>query len=288
MAIKHLFDESTNTLTYIVHDETSRDAVIIDPVLDFDFASGRVSQQAITRLKHYVNEQGLQVKMLLETHAHADHFSSAQFLKKDFPGTVTGIGAGIKKVQQTFKDLFNLQADFPVDGSQFDHLFNDGEKVTAGSLSFTVITTPGHTPACCSFLFDEGLFTGDALMMPDFGTGRCDFPGGSAADLYHSIHEKLYALPDDTKVYVGHDYMPGGRELAFESSIGEQKAKNTHLTQGCSSQDFINFREGRDAKLNAPKLLMPSIQINIDAGHLPATEANGTAYLKIPIMMDDA
>jgi len=281
--VKEFFDPATWTITYTVYDTLTRDAVIIDPVWDYNPAVSKLSDHSIQKLINFVKTNNLTVHLILETHAHADHISSSQVLKQNFPHSKVAIGANIKAVQEVFKNVFNLDANFPVDGRQFDLLIREGEEVKAGSLSIKSLNTPGHTPACCSYIIGENVFTGDALFMPDYGTGRCDFPAGSAEELYHSVHDKLYTLPDHYKVYVGHDYLPGGRSLKFQSTIGEEKATNIHLNAQTNKQDFINFRTQRDATLAAPNLLLPSVQVNINAGHLPQPEVNGSSYLKIPI-----
>lgn len=283
MIIKHFFDKNTFTLTYLVYDEQSKDAVIIDPVLDFDYASGKVSKESAENIIKTIVDLRLSVKMILETHPHADHMSSAQYLKKTFPNSRTAIGENVKIVQETFRALYNLDASFKTDGSQFDQLLKEGDCIKAGTLEFTVFSTPGHTPACSSYLFQDVLFTGDALFMPDFGTGRCDFPNGSAEALYESIHEKLYTLPDKTRVFVGHDYMPNGRALEFMSTIKNEKVYNIHLKARTSKDEFVQLRRERDSSLNAPKLLLPSLQVNINGGHLPDKESNGKRYLKLPL-----
>ncbi|MFK7871965.1 MAG: MBL fold metallo-hydrolase [Oligoflexales bacterium] len=283
MKVKHLFDKTTCTLTYIVFDEISKDAVIIDPVLDYDPADGAVTKESITKLLNEVNDLGLRVWMILETHVHADHLSSSQLLKKKFPDAVLAIGKNICTVQNMFKSVFNLGNDFKTDGSQFDRLFSDGETVTAGSLQFQVLFTPGHTPACVSYLFDGAVFTGDVLFMPDYGTGRCDFPAGCAQSLYKSIYDILYQLPDATDVYVGHDYMPGGRDLAYKTTISEEKEKNIHLKKTTSESSFVEMRRNRDKTLHAPKLLFPSVQVNMSAGSFPDPEKNGSVYLVTPV-----
>lgn len=280
--IKVFFDAATFTLSYVVYDEKSKDAVIIDSVLDFDSHSGEYSYTSAQKVVDFIKEQELELRYILETHAHADHLSASVFLKEHFPTAKIGIGKNIQIVQSEFSRLFNL--DIPTDGSQFDELFEDEQKVCAGTLEFTVLFTPGHTPACTSLLFEDAVFTGDALFMPDYGTGRCDFPKGSAEDLYESIKNKLYNLPDETIVYTGHDYQPGGRELRFCATIKEQKESNIRLKERTTQEEFVKFRKERDATLNAPKLLLPSIQVNIDAGHLPETESNGLRYLKIPLL----
>ncbi len=221
--------------------------------------------------------------MILETHAHADHLSGARLVKKRFPDAPIAIGRRITEVQRIFKAVFALPPGFAVDGSQFDRLLDDDERVAAGSLAFRVLYTPGHTPACASYLFGDALFTGDALFMPDMGTGRCDFPGGSASDLYDSIVGRIYGLPEATRVLVGHDYQPGGREVAWETTVGEQKRANVQLPAGRSREDFVAFRSERDKILAAPRLLFQSVQVNIDAGSMPDADSSNRRFLKIPI-----
>ena len=262
MEIRHFYDPATYTLSYLVWDPDTRDAVVIDPVLDYDPETDRTSTTSVDALAAVIDELGLRLRFVLETHAHADHLSGAEQLRKRY-GAPVGIGARITEVQETFKQVFELPEDFKTDGSQFGRLLEDGELLEAGSLKVEVISTPGHTPACLSYKIEDALFTGDALFMHDFGTGRCDFPRGSARDLYRSIHDKLYPLPDATRVFVGHDYQPGGRELAFETTIGRSKAENPQLRAETSEAEFVEFREARDAKLAAPRLLKPSIRFNI-------------------------
>ncbi|WP_141733916.1 MBL fold metallo-hydrolase [Oligoflexus tunisiensis] len=281
--VKDFFDKDTWTLTYVVHDAGTRDAVIIDPVWDYDPAASSMSVHSAEKVLAYVKEQGLTVHYILETHAHADHVSGSQILKQHLPGARIGIGANITAVQKVFKGIFNLDPDFPTDGRQFDLLLRDGQTLQAGTLKIETIFTPGHTPACASYIIGESVFVGDAIFMPDYGTGRCDFPAGSAAELYDSVHGRLYKLPDHYRLYVGHDYMPGGRPLAFQCTVAEQKRSNIQLKEDTTRDQFISFRQKRDATLNTPRLLLPSVQINIDAGHLPPPEPNGIAYLKIPI-----
>ncbi len=283
MDIQHFYDERTGTLTYVVFDTDSRDAVVIDPVLDYDPVGSRIWTESVQKVLDFVDRKQLKIHFILETHAHADHLSGAQMIKEQHPGACTAIGAHITRVQEIFKAYFDLPDDFPTDGSQFDRLLEDGETVQAGSLSFQVLFTPGHTPACATYRFDDAVFTGDTLFMPDTGTGRCDFPGGSARDLYHSITGRLYTLPDDTRVFVGHDYMKNGRELAFETSIGEQKSRNVQLRADTGEAEFVKFRTGNDQTLAAPRLLFQSVQVNIDAGALPEAADNEKRYLKIPI-----
>lgn len=282
MKIQHFYDPDTFTLTYLVIDPKTKDTVIIDPVLDFDPPSGAVTDKSISAVLDYIKAEGLTVKAILETHAHADHLSSSQILKQLFPNAVLAIGEKIKVVQEVFKNHFNIDY-LKTDGSQFDRLLKDNEEVQFGSLKMKAIPTPGHTPACMSYLFGDAVFTGDALFMPDYGTGRCDFPKGSAKDLYQSVSKNLYSLPDNTKVFVGHDYSPNGREMKYETTIGESKKNNIQLKSNTSESEYIQFREARDKTLKAPRLLLPSIQVNIDAGHLPPKEDNQKSYLKLPL-----
>lgn len=284
MIIEPFFDPHTSTLTYIVLDPVTRDALVIDPVLDYDPVGSIVSTESLDRVTAFLHGERLKPRIILETHAHADHMSGSQVLGARFPGTPVAIGERIREVQATFKAIFDLGEEFVPDGRQFDRLLSDGETVTAGSLEVHVLATPGHTPACVSYLIGDAVFTGDALFMPDSGTGRCDFPRGSASALYHSITRGLYRLPDATRVFVGHDYQPGGRALAFESTIGDQKRQNIQLPAERSEADFVAFRQARDSGLAAPKLLYESLQVNINAGHLPApARADGPLYLKIPV-----
>lgn len=279
--IKAFYDARTYTLTYVVWDPESKDAVVIDPVLDYDPAPSRTWTESADEVTAFVKDQGLAVRYVLETHAHADHVSSSQLLKKRFDAKVV-IGANITKVQETFKPIFDLGADFAVDGSQFDVLLKEGDTLDVGSMTIEVIETPGHTPACVTYKIGDAVFTGDALFMDDYGTGRCDFPKGSAEDLYASL-QKLYALPDETRVFVGHDYQPGGREVKWETTIGASKANNPQLKGDTSREDFVKFRNERDATLAAPRLLLPSVQLNVNAGKLPAPRANGHRYLNTPL-----
>lgn len=283
LKVKEFFDKATWTLTYVAYDEVSKDAIVVDPVWDYDPGSSKLSTESADSVLIFVKENNLKVHYILETHAHADHISGSQVLKQKLPGAKIGIGARITDVQKVFKEVFNLNPNFSTDGSQFDLLLNETELLTAGTLVIKTIFTPGHTPACSSYLIDDVLFTGDSLFMPDYGTGRCDFPAGSADDLYTSVHEKLYKLPDSTKIFVGHDYMPNGRGVEFESTIGESKTKNIQLKIETLREEFVNFRKNRDKTLAAPRLLLPSVQINIDAGSLPVPENNGTRYIKIPV-----
>lgn len=291
MEIKHYFDPETWTLTYLVYDPQTRDAVVIDPVLDYDPLGSKTSTHSVDAVTADVKELGLRLHYVLETHAHADHLSGSQILRQRFEAKVV-IGHNIQKVQSVFKHLFDLPEDFPTDGRQFDRLLSDQEVLEAGSLRIKALPTPGHTPACMSYLIGDAVFTGDALFMDDYGTGRCDFPAGSAEDLYQSVHETLYGLPDETRVFVGHDYRPDGRELRYQTTIGASKAGNVQLSAATSKADFVRFRQERDAGLSAPRLIFQSVQVNIDAGRLPKAHANGIRYLRIPLNLkqstDDA
>ncbi len=282
ISVKHFFHAETFTLAYIVFDERTKDAVIIDPALDFDTASGRISHESSKQILEFLKNKNLSPHAVLETHAHADHLSSSQFYKKFFPQIKIAIGENIKIVQEVFKGVFNLP-NLKTDASQFDLLLKNFTQYEFGSLKMKTIPSPGHTPACMCFHFDQHLFVGDALFMPDSGTGRCDFPKGSAKDLYRSITKNLYTLPDETIVYVGHDYSPNNRPTQFQTTIGESKKSNIQLKSDTSESDYVSFRETRDKTLSAPRLLLPSIQVNIDAGHLPVAENNGKQYLKLPL-----
>jgi len=279
---QHFFDPATSTLTYVVHDPATGDAVILDPVLDYDAAGARTSTASVEKVAAYVREQRLRPRYVLETHAHADHLSGSQYLRREFDARVA-IGERIAEVQRTFEPVFDLAADVPLDGSQFDRLLKSGEILMAGSLAVEVIATPGHTPACVSYRIDDAVYTGDALFIEDYGTGRCDFPGGSPEALYDSVHGRLYALPDATRVFVGHDYQPGGRALRFESTVGAEKRGNVHLAESTTRDEFVRLRRARDATLEPPRLLFPSVQVNIDAGRLPRPRSNGRRYLQLPL-----
>ncbi len=281
MQVRSFFDPDTFTLTYVVHDPTTRDAVVIDPVLDLDTRTWRTQTRSIEQVLAFVREQALQVRYILDTHAHADHLSGMAALKRQLEAP-TAIGAPITQVQKLFATAYNM-TDLKTDGSQWDVLLQDGQRLQAGSLQVEALATPGHTPACMTYKVGDAIFTGDALFMPDYGTGRCDFPAGSAEDLYASVHDKLYKLPDQTRVFVGHDYQPGGRELLWETTIGASKADNIQLKAGTSRADFIAFRQQRDATLKPPRLILQSLQVNIAAGELPPPEQNGKQYLKIPL-----
>ncbi len=281
MQIEAFFDPATWTLTYVVWDPDTKDAVVIDPVLDFDPLAVDVSTHSAERVVAFCREKDLKVHYILDTHAHADHLSAFQHLKEVL-GAKIGIGAEIASVQEVFKGIFNFGDDFATDGSQWDVLVKDGEKLQAGSLTIEPIHTPGHTPACYTYRIGDALFVGDALFMPDQGTGRCDFPGGSAETLYDSV-QRLYAFPDETRVFVGHDYQPGGRELAYETTIGASKRENVHLKAGMTKEEFVAFRSARDATLKPPRLIFQSLQVNANAGKLPTPESNGIRYLRMPM-----
>lgn len=281
--IKTFYDEATFTLTYVVSDPETKDAVVIDPVLDYNPIGSKVSDTSYQQVVDYVKHEGLTLHLVLETHAHADHLSSSQLFRDDFPGLKVAVSERIQGVQSVFKGVYNLDDSFVANGEQFDYLIKDYEVVEAGSLRIKALPTPGHTPACLTYHVEDAVFTGDALFMPDFGTGRCDFPAGDARTLYQGIQKNLYTLPDETRVFVGHDYQPGGRELAYETTIGEEKAKNIQLKANTTEDEFVQFRENKDKTLAAPKLIYQSILVNIDAGHLPKAENNGKRYLKIPL-----
>ena len=275
------FDEATNTVTYIVADPDSNKCVVIDPVLDYNPAAGRTSTESVTAVIDFIKQENLSLEWILETHVHADHLSGTPVLKSE-TNAKTAVGADITAVQSVFKGIFNLK-DLSTDGSQFDQLFNDGDEFQIGEITGRVMHTPGHTPACLTYVIGDAAFVGDTLFMPDFGTARCDFPGGDAGTLYDSIQEIL-TLPDDTRLFMCHDYKaPGRDEFAWETSVAEQREKNIHIHEGTTREQFVEFRNGRDANLGMPKLIIPSIQMNIRAGEDPAPEDNGVRYLKVPL-----
>jgi glyoxylase-like metal-dependent hydrolase (beta-lactamase superfamily II) len=279
--VEPFYDPRTCTLTYVVHDPASRDAIVIDPVHDFDPDDGSTWTESVDRVLAHVEREGLRVHLTLETHAHADHLSGAQLIHRAL-GAPVAIGERIREVQAAFQPIFDLPATFATDGSQFDRLVRDGETLHAGALAIEAIATPGHTPACVTYRSGDAVFTGDALFIEDQGTGRCDFPSGSAAALYDSI-QRLYALPDETRVFVGHDYRPGNRALRCDTTIAASKARNVQLSAATSRAAFVALREARDAALAPPRLLIASVQVNIDAGHLPAPRGNGRRYLVTPL-----
>lgn len=288
MQIESFFDPRTSSLTHLVFDPATRDAVVIDPVLDYEPVGSRIFAESLAPVIARLRRDDLRLHFILETHAHADHLSGAQLLRREFPGARVAIGAGIVELQRIFSEMFALGDAVPVDGRQFDHLIADREQLRAGSLTVAAIATPGHTPSCLSYHIGDAVFTGDALFMPDHGTGRCDFPGGDARALHRSVHTRLFTLPDDTRVLVGHDYQPGGRPLAYQTTIGDSRRDNIHLHAGRDEQDFVDFRRRRDATLDAPRLLYPSVQVNIDAGRLPAPDPEGRSFFKIPLNLDPA
>lgn len=285
MQVEGFFDKATNTISYLVVDTTSQTAAIIDSVLDYDPKSGRTRHDSAQRIVDAVRQQNLTVAWILETHVHADHLSAAPWLREQVGGRL-GIGEHILTVQNVFGKLFNAGPDFPRDGSQFDALFKDGDTFVIGSLQVQVMHTPGHTPACLSYVISDGAeaaaFVGDTLFMPDYGTARCDFPGGDAHVLYRSIR-RLLRLPAQTKLYLCHDYMPGGRAPVWQTTVEAQREQNIHVHDGVSEADFVAMRTARDATLDMPVLMLPSVQVNMRGGALPPAENNGVAYLKIPL-----
>lgn len=280
--VEAFFDSATYTYSYVVSDPTTGHCAIIDSVLDYDPASGHTSFKSAERLVAYVREQALTVEWLLETHVHADHLSAAQYLKRELGGQLA-IGEQITVVQNTFGKLFNVGSEFATDGRQFDRLLKDGERFSVGGIEVHAIHTPGHTPACMTYLIGDAGFVGDTLFMPDYGTARCDFPGGDARKLFQSI-QKLFELSDNTRLFMCHDYKtPGRDDYRNETTIAEQRAHNVHVHQGTSEADFVAMRQARDATLGMPTLILPSVQVNMRAGQLPPAEGNGTCYLKIPL-----
>ncbi|RMH44911.1 MAG: MBL fold metallo-hydrolase [Alphaproteobacteria bacterium] len=276
------FHEPTNTVSYVVRDPASRQCAVIDSVLDFDYAAGRVTTEFADQIIDFVKKNDLEVAWVLETHVHADHLSAAPYIQEKLGGEI-GIGKNITIVQNVFGKLFNAGTEFERDGSQFDALFEDGDSFHIGQLRADVMHTPGHTPACLTYVIGDAAFVGDTIFMPDFGTARCDFPGGSAEQMWESV-QRILSLPDETRIFVGHDYLPEGRDhYAWESTVGEQKAKNVHVGGQNRREDFIIRRTERDKTLDMPRLIVPSIQVNMRAGHMPPAEGNGTIYLKVPI-----
>ena len=280
--IAAFFDESTNTVTYVVHDAATREAAVIDSVLDFDVSSGRTLHASATRVIDYVNSNNLKVLWLLETHAHADHISAAPYLQERLGGRIA-IGAQIVRVQDVFGTLFNAGTDFARDGSQFDHLFVDGETFRIGGLDAMALHVPGHTPADMAYVIGDAAFVGDTLFMPDYGTARADFPGGDAGQLYRSIR-RLLSLPPKTRMFLCHDYKAPGRDVyAWETTVEAQRDHNVHVHDGVSQEAFVSMRTARDATLSMPTLILPSVQVNMRGGHFPAPDENGITYLKLPV-----
>ena len=279
--VKAFFDNDSNTVSYVVTDPATKKAAIIDSVMDFDYASGTISYDHADMIIEYVTTQKLDVEWLIETHVHADHLSAAPYIQQKLGGKL-GISDRISEVQKVFGKIFNAGTEFERDGSQFDQLFTDGDRYKIGELDGVAIATPGHTPACMVHLIGDAVFVGDTLFMPDGGTARADFPGGDARTLYQSI-QKILALPDETRMFVCHDYAPNDREFLWETTVGAQRANNIHVGNNASEDSFVEMREKRDASLAMPRLIMPSIQVNMRAGHMPDAEENGATYLKVPI-----
>ena len=279
--IKAFYDQITGTITYTIYDEAGGHAAIIDPVLDYDPKSGRTKTHLADQVIEFVHQQQLTIAWILETHAHADHLSAARYLQTELGGRI-GIGEHITQVQSVFKKIFHLESDFAVNGSQFDHLFADNETFQVGRLTGQAIFVPGHTPADMAYQFGDAVLVGDTLFMPDVGSARCDFPGGDAQTLYQSV-QRLFAMPPTTRLFMCHDYPPPGRKPAWETSVAEQRQHNIHLRDAISEEEFIRVRQARDATLDMPQLIIPSVQVNIRAGDLPPAEDNGVHYLKIPI-----
>ncbi len=276
------FDDATNTISYVVQDPQGSACAIIDSVLDFDYASGRTDTKSADAIIAFVKENSLDVQWLLETHVHADHLSAAPYLQAALGGKI-GIGDRIQVVQDTFGKVFNEGTEFQRDGSQFDKLFVEGDSFHIGQMRADVLHTPGHTPACLTYVVGDAAFVGDTLFMPDFGTARCDFPGGSSEQLYDSV-QKILALPDETRIFVGHDYRAPGRDTyAWETTVGEQKAKNVHVGGDATKDSFVEMRNARDATLAMPKLIIPSLQVNMRAGQMPPADKDGKVFLKVPV-----
>lgn len=280
--VKGFFDPETYTISYVVTDPETKKCAIVDSLLDYDSASGRTHTASADKLIAHVRENSLECEWIIDTHVHADHLTAAPYIRSQIGGK-TAIGDQISTVQKVFGTIFNAEQGFHTDGSQFDHLFAPGETYRIGNIEAKAIRTPGHTPACMSHLIGDALFVGDTIFMPDFGTARCDFPGGDAGTLFDSIHT-LFALPDETRMFLCHDYMaPGRNEYVWETTVGDQKRSNIHVKTGTSREDFIKMRTARDATLDMPKLILPSVQINMRAGEMPPPEDDGKRYMKIPI-----
>jgi glyoxylase-like metal-dependent hydrolase (beta-lactamase superfamily II) len=278
--VQAFFDDATNTISYIVKDPTSNSAAIVDSVMDIDYAAGRITYDHADALIRQIEAQGLQLEWIIETHVHADHLSAAPYIQEKIGGKI-GIGAKIMVVQDTFGKVFNEGTEFQRDGSQFDALFEDGDTYMVGNMPVFAMYTPGHTPACMVHVMGDAAFVGDTLFMPDGGSARADFPGGDAATLYDSI-QKVLALPDEMRLFMCHDYGPGGRDIAWETTVGEEKANNIHVGGGKTKEDFVKFRTERDAQLGMPRLIIPSLQVNMRAGEIP-TDTDGKPMLKVPV-----
>lgn len=282
LAIKCFFDEITNTVTYLIADSEVKECAIIDSVLGFDMSSGTTSTELADDVIDYITSKQWQCRWILETHAHADHLTAAPYLQEKLGGKIS-IGKHIVDVQKTFKPIFDFEQEFVADGRQFDQLLSEGDVLELGTFAINVLHTPGHTPACISFIVDDVAFVGDTLFMPDYGTARCDFPGGDAEKLYYSI-QKILALPNNTQIFVGHDYKADGRDVfAWQSTVAEQSSQNIHINANVSVEDYVAYRNKRDASLAMPKLILPSVQVNIRAGHFPQAAKNGLHYLALPI-----
>jgi glyoxylase-like metal-dependent hydrolase (beta-lactamase superfamily II) len=280
--VKAFFDESTNTFSYVVWDSATGKAAVIDSVLDYDAVSGRTRRDSANTLIDFVKARALEVQWVIDTHVHADHLSAAPYVQSVLGGTLA-IGEHIRDVQETFGKIFNAGADFARDGSQFDHLFKDGERYRVGGIDAVAMHTPGHTPACMTHLIGDAAFVGDTLFMPDYGTARCDFPGGDARTLYRSI-QRIFALPDETRIFLCHDYKTAARDaFVHETTVGDERRSNIHVREGTDEEAFVQMRSRRDATLSMPRLLLPSVQVNMRAGQFPLAEENGTRYLKIPL-----
>ncbi|WFL77650.1 MBL fold metallo-hydrolase [Altererythrobacter arenosus] len=280
--VEAFFDTATNTVSYVVHDPATKQAAVVDPVLDFDASSGRTAFTSADAVIEYVTEHGLEVKYLLETHAHADHLSAAPYLQQRLGGKIA-IGEHITTVQEVFGKVFNAGTEFQRDGSDFDLLFADGDTFELGALPVTVLHVPGHTPACIAYVIGDAAFVGDTMFMPDYGTARADFPGGDARQLFRSLR-RILTLPDETRLFMCHDYLPQGRNhYVWETTVAAEREGNIHAHDGISEDEFVTMREARDATLDMPKLILPSVQVNMRAGHLPEPEENGVRYLKLPV-----
>ncbi len=279
--VTNFFDPVSNTISYVVKDPASNACAVIDSVMDIDYAAGRISFDHADEIISFIQQNGLELQWLIETHVHADHLSAAPYIQKKLGGKI-GIGEHVKTVQDVFGKVFNEGTEFERDGSQFDRLFKDGDTYKIGQLEAFAIHAPGHTPACMVHVVGDAVFAGDTIFMPDSGTARADFPGGDAATLYDSI-TKVLSLPEEMRLYMCHDYAPNGRDILFETTIGEERRRNIHVAEGVSKEEFVRMREARDATLDMPTLIVPSIQVNMRAGNLPKEEENGTVYLKVPV-----
>lgn len=279
--IKEFFDTASNTVSYVVKDPNSSSCAVIDSVMDIDYAAGRITYDHADNIIAYIKENELQLEWIIETHVHADHLSGAPYIQRELGGKI-GVGANITIVQDTFGKVFNEGTEFQRDGSQFDRLFEDGDTYQIGSLKVTTLATPGHTPACMTHVVGGSAFIGDTMFMPDSGSARADFPGGDAETLYDSI-QKILSLPDDTRLFMCHDYGAHGRDIAWETTVAEQKAENIHVGKGKSREEFVDFRTVRDAELDMPKLIIPSLQVNMRAGNMPPKDEDGNQFLKVPV-----